>query len=118
MTRRILFGAGLALALLARPLAGVWAADTVSGEVVDLACYLHDPTMKGPAHRKCAETCAKKGIPMGLLTGDGKVLLLLENHDQPKGYTDALANAAKAITVEGTQVSLGGVNAIVVDAVK
>ena len=95
------------------------AADTVSGEVIDLACYLsHPATGHGPGHRKCAETCAKKGIPMGILTEDKQVILLLEDHDAPKPYADAIAKAADTITVEGEKVTQGGMAGIVVQAVK
>ena len=115
MSRRSLSGA-LALSLvLAGPAAR--AADTVSGEVVDLACYLHNPSMHGSSHRKCAEMCAKKGIPMGLLTADGAVLVLLEDHDSPKPYAEALAKAAQTITVDGDKVTQGGLNGIIVEAV-
>lgn len=97
----------------------VCAADTVTGEVVDLACYLsHPATGRGPGHRKCAETCAKKGIPMGLLTEDKQVVLLLEDHDSPKPYADAIGKAAETITVEGQKVTQGGMNGIVVEVVK
>ena len=119
MRRRFpVYGLGLALAAMVVGTCPARAADTISGEVVDLACYLHDPSMKGPAHRKCAETCAKKKIPMGVLTDDGKVFVLLEDHDNPKAYADALAKAAQPITVEGQKVAQGGVNAIVVQNVK
>src|SRR5215510_15602178 len=92
------------------------AGDTVSGEVVDLSCYLHHPdTSHGASHKKCAETCAKKGLPMGLLTGDKQVFLLLEDHDNPKAYAAALAKAAQQATVEGDKVNAGGVQAIIVE---
>ncbi|HWP67435.1 MAG TPA: hypothetical protein VNO26_16175 [Candidatus Limnocylindria bacterium] len=94
-------------------------ADTVSGEVVDLSCYLHHPaTSRGATHRKCAETCAKKGLPMGLLTDDGSVVLLLEDHANPKAYATAIGKAADTITVEGTKVTQGGLTGVVVEAVK
>jgi hypothetical protein len=94
-------------------------ADTVTGEVIDLSCYLHHPeTSKGSTHRKCAETCAKKGLPMGVLAEDGSVVLLLEDHANPKAYADAIAKAAQSITVEGTKVSQGGLPGIVVEGVK
>ena len=100
-------------------LGGARADDTVTGEVVDLSCYLHHPeTSKGASHKKCAETCAKKGLPMGLLTEDSQVILLLEDHENPKGYATALEGAAKTITVEGTKVNQGGMNGIVVESVK
>ncbi len=95
------------------------AADSVTGEVVDLSCYLHHPeTSRGASHKKCAETCAKKGLPMGVLTEDGQVVLLLEDHDNPKGYAAAIEAAAKTITVEGKKVNQGGMAGIVVEAVK
>jgi hypothetical protein len=93
------------------------AGDKVSGEVVDLSCYLgHPNTSTGSGHRKCAETCAKKGLPMGLLTAEKEVYLLLEDHDNPKAYAAALAKAAQQTTVEGRTVNLGGVRGIIVDA--
>jgi hypothetical protein len=92
------------------------AGDKVTGEVVDLSCYLHHPdTSTGTSHRKCAETCAKKGLPMGLLTSDKQVYLLLEDHENPKAYAAALAKAAQQATVEGDKVNVGGVQAIVVE---
>lgn len=118
MTKQILAGVILATATVAGPVVDARAGDTITGEVVDLACYLHDPKMRGPSHKKCAETCAKKGIPMGILTDDGKVYLLLEDHDTPKPYADALAKAAQTITVEGDKVTQGGLTGIVVEDVK
>jgi hypothetical protein len=119
MGRRLSLGyASLALAVVIGTTANVRAGETVSGEVVDLACYLHNPSMKGQGHRKCAETCAKKGLPMGILTEDGKVFLLLEDHDSPKPYAEALSKAAQTITVEGDKVSQGGLTGIIVEDVK
>jgi hypothetical protein len=105
---------GLVLGVGSAAMAG----DKVTGEVVDLSCYLaHPNTSTGGGHRKCAETCAKKGLPMGLLTAEKEVFLLLEDHDNPKAYAAALAKAAQQTTVEGRSVNLGGVRGIVVDAV-
>ncbi len=103
---------------LAMAAAPAWA-DEVTGEVIDMSCYLaHPNTSTGGSHRKCAETCAKKGLPMGLLTEDKQVYLLLEDHENPKVYAQALEQAAKTITVEGRKVTQGGVNGIVVESVK
>jgi len=94
------------------------AGEKVTGEIVDLSCYLaHPATSTGSGHRKCAETCAKKGLPMGILTGEKEVYLLLEDHDNPKAYAAALAKAAQQATVDGRPVNLGGVRGIVVEAV-
>src|SRR3989442_14638900 len=84
------------------------AADRVSGEVVDLACYMQHPESgHGAAHRKCADTCLKKGLPMGLLTGDKQLFLLLENHDNPKQYAQLREKAAEQVPVEGTKAASG-----------
>ena len=115
--RNRLLAAGAAAVLIAMAAPAI--ADTITGEVVDLACYLHDPkTGAGPSHRKCAETCAKKGLPIGLLTDDKQVYLLLEDHENPKPYAQAKDKAAEKITVEGEKVSQGGVQGLVVEAVK
>lgn len=115
--RTIGFGAAILGLALIRPALG--GADTVSGEVVDLSCYLSHPhTATGASHRKCAETCAKKGLPMGILQEDGTVLLLLEDHANPKAYSEAIGKAAETVTVEGAKVSEGGMAGLVVEALK
>jgi hypothetical protein len=107
------------IAALGLVIPAVAGADSVTGEVVDLSCYLHHPaTSRGATHRKCAETCAKKGLPMGLLGEDGSVVLLLEDHGNPKAYADAIGKAAETITVDGEKVTQGGMTGIVVEAVK
>lgn len=112
------FGVGLAL-VLAGGTAEVVRAETVTGEVIDLSCYLsHKSTGQGRGHRKCAEMCAKKGLPMGIVGADDKVYLLLEDHDNPKGYHEALEKAAEEITVDGKVVTQGGMTGLVVDSVK
>ena len=118
MRTRFWFGVGLVLAL-AGGAVDVVRAESVTGEVIDLSCYLaHPATGQGRGHRKCAETCAKKGLPMGVLGKDEKVYLLLEDHDNPKGYAEAMGKAAEEITVEGKLVTQGGMSGIVVESVK
>ena len=95
------------------------AADTVTGEVVDLACYMvHPETGHGAGHRKCAETCVKKGLPIGLLTADKQLYLLLEDHENTKPYAQVKEKAAEQVTVEGNKVMQGGMNGLVVEGVK
>jgi len=102
----------------ARPVAAT-DMSTVTGEVIDMACYLpHPATGQGAGHKKCAEMCVKKGLPMGLLTDDKQVFLLLEDHDNPKPYASLKEKAATTVTVEGEKVSQGGTQGLVVEAVK
>lgn len=109
----------LATAMLVAAATPAAAADTITGEVVDLACYLpHPATGQGAGHRKCAETCIKKGLPMGVVTDDKQVFLILENHDNPKPYEELKGKAAQTVTLEGTKANQGGVQGFVVDEVK
>jgi len=106
-------------ALLLSPVTAVRAADTVSGEVVDLACYMaHPASGAGAGHRKCADTCLKKGMPMGILTDDKQVILVLEDHENPKPYAQLKEKAAEKVTIEGDRVTQGGLQGIVVQSVK
>jgi hypothetical protein len=105
-------------AALASSVVPAWA-ETVTGEVIDMSCYLgHGETGHGASHKKCAETCAKKGLPMGLLTDDKQVFVLLEDHDNPKAYATAIGEAAQTITIDGRKVTQGGVNGLLVEDVK
>jgi hypothetical protein len=82
---------------------------TVTGEVLDLTCYV-DNGKSGEAHAKCAATCIKSGLPVGLKAQDGKTYLLVGEH---KPMNEELAQyAAKTITVRGKAVSRGGINMI------
>lgn len=113
------FASLVALTLLYGSPPHALAADTITGEVVDMSCYMHDPaTGKGKAHKKCAETCLKKGLPIGVLTDDGQVYLIVEDHDNPKPYAQLKEKATEKVTVEGEKKSHSGVQALVVQGVK
>ena len=95
------------------------APETLTGEVVDMACYVvHPATSHGNGHRKCADTCLKKGMPMGILTDDKQVILVLEDHENPKPYAQLKEKAAEKVTIEGDRVTQGGLQGIVVQTVK
>jgi len=53
------------------------AAERVTGQVVDLACYMLDKANTGNTHSgrgyACAQACAKEGFQVGLITADGKI---------------------------------------------
>ncbi|HEU4573372.1 MAG TPA: hypothetical protein VFS36_00100 [Chitinophagaceae bacterium] len=90
---------------------------TLTGEVLDMACYMGHGA-HGPGHMQCAKTCIKGGSPMGLLTSDGKVYLLVENHDKTDAYSEAKKYAGEQITVTGTVAEKGGLPGIIVNEVK
>lgn len=87
---------------------------TVSGELVDMACYLDDGS-KGAKHAKCAGMCVQNGAPLGLLTADGKLYLVVANHANEKPYGEAKALAGGGAKLTGRLVNKGGVAALIVD---
>ena len=80
---------------------------TITGEVVDLMCYL-DHGAKGDKHAACAKKCIESGGPVGILTADNQVYLVIGDH---KPLNEKLAPlAAKTITVKGKLASRDGLN--------
>jgi hypothetical protein len=55
------------------------ATQTISGQLIDQTCYKQNKANTGVDHKMpedtpgCATTCAKMGLPVALLTADGKV---------------------------------------------
>lgn len=90
---------------------------TVSGEIVDMACYISKGA-HGDSHKECAQTCIKQGAPMGVLTSDGKVYLLVENHDKPDAYAEVKKQAGVQVTITGTYFERSGIQSMVVNEVK
>ena len=81
---------------------------TVTGEVVDLMCYL-DHGAKGEKHKGCAEKCIKSGGPVGLVSGED-VYLVIGDH---KPMNDELASlAAQTVTLKGKVVEKNGMKMI------
>jgi len=92
---------------------------TVTGEIVDFSCYLQIGK-HGEKHRSCAQKCFNNGQPIGLLTKDGNLYMLMEEeHDLRRdGLTDfrkaAVDHAGHIMEVTGTESSLGGYMALYV----
>jgi len=82
---------------------------TMRGEIVDLMCFL-DHGAKGAKHAKCAESCILSGGPVGLLTTQGNVYLVVADH-APINTTLA-PFAAKTITLRGNVVQRAGIKMI------
>jgi hypothetical protein len=90
---------------------------TVQGEILDMACYMAKGS-KGPSHKACAVICAKKGVPMGVLTDAGEVYLLLDDHNNPDPYDAAKKLAGERAEIDGKKYNKQGVASIVVSGAK
>lgn len=117
--RKLMIAAFIAVAVAG----SVWAAaphmdpagktETISGEMIDMACYMmHEG--KGAKHAKCAGACVTGGAPLGVLTADGKVYLVVGDHDDKKPFAEAKALAGSNAKITGTTFTRGGLTAIVV----
>lgn len=78
---------------------------TVTGEVVDMMCYL-DHNAMGDKHAGCAAKCIRNNSPVGVVE-NGKAYLIVGDH---KPINDQLADyAGKTITVKGKLAERGGI---------
>jgi hypothetical protein len=82
------------------------ASKEVTGEIVDMMCYI-DHNAMGESHgSKCGAKCIKGGGPVGIVS-DGKAYLVVGEH---KPMNDELAQyAGKSITIKGKMAERGGV---------
>ena len=103
------FTAALAAAPLAmaeEKAADASATKEVTGEIVDMMCYI-DHNAMGEKHASCGEKCIKGGAPVGIVS-DGKAIIVVGAH---KPMNDELAPlAGKTVTLKGKMVSNGGVS--------
>src|SRR5712691_10092634 len=86
--------------------AGTSAEKTVSGEIVDMMCYV-DHNAVGEKHgQSCGAKCIKNGGPVGIVS-DGKAYLVVGEH---KPMNDQLAEyCGKTVTLKGKMAERGGI---------
>lgn len=84
---------------------------TITGEVVDLACYL-DHGATGAGHRECAEKCIRSGLPVGIKTADRLYLVVGREHNPANEPLASLA--AKRVEAEGKVTERDGIHLLAV----
>lgn len=96
----------------------------IRGEMIDSWCYFSGvmgspETTLGTAHYTCAMWCAKGGIPVGLLTDDGTVYMVLKinNDDATASGDTVLRLASHEIVADGIVFERDGLNYIIIDKV-
>lgn len=92
---------------------------TLVGEIVDFSCYLQIGK-HGDKHRACAQKCFQQGQPIGLMTQNGDLYMLMEEEHDPRrdGLTNfrqaAIEHASHIMEVTGTLWKWRGYNALYV----
>src|ERR1043165_425546 len=82
------------------------ASKELTGEVVDMMCYVDHNAMGEKHGQSCGVTCIKNGAPGGSVS-DGKVFLVVGDQ---KPMNDELAQfCGKTITLKGKMADRGGI---------
>ncbi len=90
---------------------------TISGTVIDLSCKFGFG-LTGADHRMCAQVCADKGIPLAILTSDGKLYLPVSADMPGSSANDMLKEfAEQEVTVTGKVFVAGGASAIQIEEI-
>lgn len=123
MLKKLALGAGFALAALPA-LAAQGERVRITGEMIDTWCYFSG-VMGGPdavvgtAHHTCAMWCSAGGIPVGLLTDDGTVYMVMkwEGSAEIADGTAMLDVQSHRITAEGMLYERDGIKYLMVSKV-
>jgi hypothetical protein len=88
---------------------------TITGEIVDLGCYMGHGA-KGAAHTECAVSCVANGMPMGLLTDKGVLYILTMGHQNADPFNAAKALAGQTAKITGPVSTKNGIKSIEIAA--
>ena len=93
------------------------AVQTLTGEVVDVVCYLSHPAQGlGAGHADCAKKCIKNGLPVAIRVGDELYLAAMADHTSANAQ---LADwAGKQVTVHGQVLERDGQHLITISKVE
>lgn len=89
-------------------------------QVIDLHCYTA-MGMKGDMHKQCNIACAEAGVPLGLLSEDGKVYVPISKTPMSgqAQFNDMLVEYAEGfVTVKGTLYEQSGILGIEIVSVE
>ncbi len=90
---------------------------TLTGEVVDVFCYLsHGEEGLGAKHAGCATKCIKGGLPVAIKVGDQLYLASMADHTAAN--TQLADLAAQQVTVRGTVMERDGQHLIAISAIE
>jgi len=86
--------------------------------VVDMSCKLVYNLSGEEMHRECAQVCADRGIPLGLLSADGTYFLPVSAAMPGSGSNEMLrGHAEHTVTVRGKKLTRAGMNSIIIESV-
>ena len=92
---------------------------TITGEVVDVSCYTQ-LGKRGAAHKECGAKCVLAGAPVGIVTADNTLYILVPEPHHPRRdgqvslAKEYAAKMATTVTVSGMASQHGGIHTLFV----
>lgn len=83
----------------------------IVGEIVDIDCYMRNEA-RGESHQRCAEACIQAGVPMGLVSTDGQVYLVVEDKNGKEAYETLKKWGAERVRITGDIRQRNGIQSI------
>lgn len=84
--------------------------ETVTGTLVDLICFTHDKANHANAHKgmgeTCAESCARQGLPVAIVTTDGRVYQVVGDLTNDKN-AKLVPHMAHTVEMTGDVLTVG-----------
>ena len=121
---RKLFGALVVAAFVVALVGPAYAAtETITGKLIDQSCYTKNKENTGADHKMpqdvagCAAMCAKKGMPLALLTTDGKIYTVAGGLAADMN-AKLVPHITHTIAITGDVVTKNGEMTITADAMK
>jgi hypothetical protein len=112
----VLTFAGLPLAAQGQPATGSGNEMEITGQVIDVNCHT---TMgaSGPAHKQCAQACAKAGVALAILGSDGTIYIPVSAKAGDAQNSRLIEFAEGKVKVKGTHRFANGLHTIEIKSV-
>lgn len=89
---------------------------TITGEVVDLMGYVVDAGNRGEGYRETCRKCIEMGGPVGILSDQGDVYLVLGFKGMSRKIADLAKEAASTVQVSGVVHERAGIKGIMISS--
>lgn len=115
--RKLLAGSICVVVFAGLGLSAFGATQTITGQLVDQECYSANKANRGVDHKmpedtpNCAVTCAKMGMPVALLTSDGK-LYTVTGDLAANNNAKLVPHLSHTVELTGDVATAGGKNTI------
>ena len=99
------------------PMANASGAQTLTGEVVDVMCYLsHGKEGLGKGHAECGKKCVQSGLPVAIKVGDQ--LYLAANADHTPANQALASLVGEQVTVSGIVMEKDGQHLVAISKIE